>query len=161
MIPEAENGRAAEGQPDDGLRDAAAAVLPSPSMDVPCPLCSVADGREILAANTYAVAIWDAFPVSPGHALVISRRHVADLFELSADEQAALWALLPAVKAALDARHLPAAYNVGVNVGAAAGQTVGHVHVHVIPRYEGDAADPRGGVRWVLPDLADYWKPNR
>ena len=94
-------------------------------MDVPCPLCSVADGREILSANTHAVAIWDAFPVSPGHALIVSRRHVADLFELTAEEQAAVWALLPAVKAAIDARQLPAGYNVGVNVGAAAGQTVG------------------------------------
>ncbi len=126
-------------------------------MDVPCPLCSVVDGRDILSANAHAVAIWDAFPVSAGHALIVSRRHVANLFELSADEQAALWALLPAVKTAVDARHAPAGYNVGVNVGAAAGQTVGHVHVHVIPRYEGDVPDPRGGVRRVLPAKADYW----
>jgi diadenosine tetraphosphate (Ap4A) HIT family hydrolase len=130
-------------------------------MDVPCPLCSVADGREILSANAHAVAIWDAFPVSPGHALIVSRRHVADLFELSAEEQAALWALLPAVKAAIDTRRAPAGYNVGINVGAAAGQTVGHVHVHVIPRYEGDVRDPRGGVRWVLPERAAYWVPSR
>jgi diadenosine tetraphosphate (Ap4A) HIT family hydrolase len=87
----------------------------------------------------------------------VSRRHVADLFDLSVDEQSALWALLPIVKRALDKQHSPAGYNVGVNVGATAGQTVGHVHVHVIPRYEGDAADPRGGVRWVLPKRADYW----
>jgi diadenosine tetraphosphate (Ap4A) HIT family hydrolase len=126
-------------------------------MDVPCPLCSAAEGREILSANTYAIAIWDAFPVSPGHALIVSRRHVANLFELSAEEQAALWALLPAVKAAIDAHRAPAGYNVGVNVGTAAGQTIGHVHVHVIPRYEGDIRDPRGGVRWVLPERAAYW----
>ena len=126
-------------------------------MDVPCPLCRVADGRETLAANTHALAIWDAFPISPGHALIVSRRHVADLFELSAEEQAALWALLPAVKTAIGARHAPAGYNVGVNVGAAAGQTVAHVHVHVIPRYVGDVRDPRGGIRWVLPELAAYW----
>ena len=152
----------AQGWPDDGLRNPAAAVLPSPSMDVPCPLCTVGDGREILSANTHAVAIWDAFPVSPGHALIVSRRHVADLFELSADEQAAIWALLPAVKTAIGSRHAPAGYNVGVNVGAAAGQTVGHVHVHVIPRYEGDAADPRGGVRWVATHRAPaYWDPAR
>lgn len=142
-------------------RNAAAAVLPSPSMDEACPLCSAADGREILAANTHALAIWDAFPVSPGHALIVSRRHVADLFELSSDEQSALWALLPAVKTTIAARHEPAGYNVGVNVGAAAGQTVGHVHVHVIARYEGDAADPRGGVRWVLPDRAAYWQASQ
>lgn len=142
-------------------RNAATAVLPSPSMDVPCPLCGVAEGREILSANIHAVAIWDAFPVSPGHALIVSRRHVADLFELSAEEQAAVWALVPAVKTAIAARHAPAGYNVGVNIGAAAGQTVGHVHVHVIPRYEGDVPDPRGGVRWVLADRADYWTSSR
>ena len=130
-------------------------------MDEPCPLCSAAEGREILSANIHAAAIWDAFPLSPGHALIVSRRHVADLFELSAEEHAALWALLPAVKAAIGARHAPAGYNVGVNVGAAAGQTVGHVHVHVIPRYEGDVLDPRGGIRWVLPERAAYWGRSR
>jgi diadenosine tetraphosphate (Ap4A) HIT family hydrolase len=130
-------------------------------MDEPCPLCSAAEGRETLSANTHAVAIWDAFPVSPGHALIVSRRHVADLFELSAEEQAALWALLPAVKTAIGARHAPAGYNVGVNVGTAAGQTIGHVHVHVIPRYEGDVRDPRGGIRWVLPERAAYWGRSR
>ena len=130
-------------------------------MDEPCPLCSAAEGRDILSANTHAVAIWDAYPVSPGHALIVSRRHVADLFDLSAEEHAAIWALLPAVKAAIAARHAPAGYNVGVNVGAAAGQTVGHVHVHVIPRYEGDVRDPRGGIRWVLPERAAYWGRSR
>jgi diadenosine tetraphosphate (Ap4A) HIT family hydrolase len=142
-------------------RNAAAAVLPSPSMDVTCPLCSAAEGREILSANNHAVAIWDAFPVSPGHALIVSRRHVADLFELSAEEQSALWAILLAVKTAIAARYAPAGYNVGANSGAAAGQTVGHVHVHVIPRYEGDVPDPRGGVRWVLPERAAYWERSR
>lgn len=130
-------------------------------MDESCPLCSVADGGETLAANTRAVAIWDAFPVSPGHALIVSRRHVAGLFDLSTEEQAALWGLLPAVRAAIGARHAPSGYNVGVNVGAAAGQTVGHVHVHVIPRYSGDVKDPRGGVRWVIPRRADYWSEPR
>ena len=130
-------------------------------MDVPCPLCSAAEGRELLSANTHAVGIWDAFPVSPGHALIVSRRHVGDLFELRAEEQAALWALLPAVKIAIGARHAPAGYNVGVNVGTAAGQTIGHVHVHVIPRYEGDVRDPRGGIRWVLPERAAYWGRSR
>jgi diadenosine tetraphosphate (Ap4A) HIT family hydrolase len=128
-------------------------------MEVLCPLCSVADGREILSANTHAVAIWDAFPVSPGHVLIVSRRHVADLFELSANEQAALWGLLPAAKAAIGAHHAPAGYNVGVNVGAAAGQTVGHVHVHVIPRYAGDVDDPSGGVRFVIPARGNYRRP--
>ncbi len=114
-------------------------------------------GREFVAANTHAVAIWDAFPVSPGHALIVSRRHLANLFDLTADEQAAIWKLLPEVKLVIDERHAPAGFNVGVNVGTAAGQTVAHVHVHVIPRFEGDVPDPRGGVRRVVPAKADYW----
>jgi diadenosine tetraphosphate (Ap4A) HIT family hydrolase len=126
-------------------------------MDAPCSLCAALERRDLLAANDYAVAFLDAYPVSLGHALIVSRRHVADLFDLSNDEQAALWALLPILKRALDDKPSPAGYNVGVNIGRAAGQTVGHVHVHVIPRYEGDVDDPRGGVRWVLPKRADYW----
>jgi diadenosine tetraphosphate (Ap4A) HIT family hydrolase len=130
-------------------------------MPAPCPLCAAAERHDLLAANDRAVAFSDAFPVSPGHALIVSRRHVANLFDLSAEEQSALWALLSVVKQALDERHSPGGYNVGVNVGHVAGQTVGHVHVHVIPRYDGDVSDPRGGVRWVLPDRAAYWDKGR
>jgi len=126
-------------------------------MDAPCALCAALETSDSLAANEHAFAVFDAYPVSPGHALVVSRRHVANLFELSLDEQSSLWALLLPVKEAIDSRHSPAGYNVGVNVGSAAGQTIGHVHIHVIPRYEGDVDDPRGGVGWVLPARADYW----
>jgi len=82
---------------------------------------------------------------------------VDDFFKLTEEEQQALWSLLPAVKAALTKSHNPAGYNIGLNVGQPAGQTVAHVHVHVIPRYRGDVPDPRGGVRWVLPQRAPYW----
>jgi len=125
----------------------------------PCPLCQRLALPDLLAENELAVAVKDAFPVNPGHALIVPRRHVEGFFELTADEQAALWRLLPLVKERLDARHAPAGYTVGVNVGAAAGQTVGHVHVHLIPRYAGDVEDPRGGVRWVVPARAAWWKP--
>jgi diadenosine tetraphosphate (Ap4A) HIT family hydrolase len=125
----------------------------------PCPLCARLALPDLTAENGLAAAFKDGFPVNPGHTLLIPRRHVASLFELTAEEQAAVWALLPAVKERLDARHSPAGYNVGVNVGEAAGQTVGHAHVHVIPRYVGDVEDPRGGVRWVVPERAAYWKP--
>jgi diadenosine tetraphosphate (Ap4A) HIT family hydrolase len=123
----------------------------------PCPLCARLALPDLLAESELAVAFKDAFPVNPGHALIIPRRHVPSLFELTAEERAAVWALLPAVKERLDARHSPAGYNVGVNVGEAAGQTVGHAHVHVIPRFAGDVEDPRGGVRWVVPERAKYW----
>lgn len=126
-------------------------------MDDPCPLCAAAERANPLASNEHAVAFPDSYPVSPGHALVVSRRHVANIFELSDDEQRSLWALLPAVRTAIEQTYSPAGYNIGINAGVAAGQTIGHVHVHVIPRYSGDVDDPRGGVRWVLPARADYW----
>ena len=103
------------------------------------------------------MVVRDAYPVSPGHSLVISSRHVASFFELSEAERQGLVALLGDTKSQLDAAHRPAAYNIGINDGVAAGQTVPHLHIHVIPRYAGDAADPRGGVRWVLPPRARYW----
>ncbi|RPJ69691.1 MAG: HIT family protein [Acidobacteria bacterium] len=126
-------------------------------METGCPLCSRAREGVFICENLAAVAFYDGYPVSRGHSLVVPRRHVADLFCLPAEEQQALWALLPMVKEALDRVHRPAGYNLGVNVGEAAGQTIAHVHVHVIPRYHGDVPDPRGGVRWVIPDRANYW----
>jgi diadenosine tetraphosphate (Ap4A) HIT family hydrolase len=89
--------------------------------------------------------------------LVIPRRHVGSFFELLADEQADLLGLLDAAKQILDADFSPDGYNIGINDGAAAGQTVPHLHIHLIPRYKGDCPDPRGGVRWLFPEKADYW----
>ena len=126
--------------------------------DPTCPFCSRMDQGAVSAENDLAAAFPDGFPVSAGHSLVVSRRHVADYFELAAGEQAAIWALVPEVKARIDEEHRPAGYNVGLNIGRAAGQTVWHAHVHVIPRYLGDVEDPRGGVRWVLGARARYWK---
>ena len=105
-----------------------------------------------------AFAIWDRYPVSPGHALVIPRRLVATWFDADAQEQAALLELVNLVKQHLDAtlKPKPDGYNVGFNAGEAAGQTVMHLHVHVIPRYAGDVEDPTGGVRHVIPDKANY-----
>lgn len=123
----------------------------------PCPFCPPPADR-IVARNELAAAFSDGFPVSPGHTLVIPKRHVMSLSELTGDEVSALWSLLVESRALLDATFKPDGYNVGVNDGHAAGQTVMHVHVHLIPRFNGDRADPRGGVRWVLPDKASYWR---
>jgi len=128
-------------------------------MAAECPLCVAAGRSDILAANEHAVAIADAFPVNPGHTLIISRRHVENLFDLSHEEQMSLWDLLPAVRRAIESHHSPAGYNIGVNVGVTAGQTVGHVHVHVIPRFTGDVDDPTGGVRFVIPQRGNYRRP--
>ena len=105
------------------------------------------------------VVISDGFPISPGHTLVIPHRHVASFFELEPEEREGLLTLLDRAKAKLDYDLHPAGYNIGINDGAAAGQTVPHLHIHLIPRYDGDQKDPRGGVRWIFPDKADYWTP--
>ena len=104
-----------------------------------------------------AVSFLDGFPVTQGHTLVIPKRHVASLFELPDEEQAAVWKLVAQVRASLAAELQPDGFNVGVNDGTASGQTVMHAHVHIIPRHTGDVADPRGGVRWIMPDKARYW----
>ena len=104
-----------------------------------------------------AVVIRDGFPVSPGHTLIIPRRHVASFFEVTDAERTDLMALLAAARDDLDRQFGPAGYNIGINDGTAAGQTVSHLHIHLIPRYDGDRDDPRGGVRWVLPAKAAYW----
>lgn len=120
-----------------------------------CPFCD-AQSVAILAENTLAFAFRDRYPVSPGHTLIVTRRHIPDFFGCTAEERVALLELVDRAKAALDRELKPDAYNVGFNAGEAAGQTVMHVHVHVIPRFHGDVEDPRGGVRYVVPDKANY-----
>jgi diadenosine tetraphosphate (Ap4A) HIT family hydrolase len=126
-------------------------------MSTPCPFCTLANER-IVASNELAVVIRDGFPVSPGHTLVVPKRHVASWFDVTPEEQLAIMSLLAQAKQHLDAEHAPAGYNIGINDGPAAGQTVRHLHLHLIPRYDGDTEDPRGGVRWVFPHRAAYCK---
>lgn len=114
---------------------------------------------RIVEQNEFALWIYDGFPISPGHCLIIPKRHVASFFDISEEEKQAMLALLNRAKAAIDRKHQPAGYNIGINDGPAAGQTVLHLHLHLIPRYPGDVADARGGVRWVIPEKADYWTP--
>jgi predicted RNase H-like nuclease/diadenosine tetraphosphate (Ap4A) HIT family hydrolase len=131
---------------------------PASSMEsTPCPFCSRIASGQVTAESEHAVAFPDGFPVSRGHALVVPRRHVASVCELTEAEQADLWRLAARVRARLAAELAPAGFNIGLNDGAAAGQTVPHAHAHVIPRYDGDVPDPRGGVRWVIPEKAPYW----
>lgn len=121
-----------------------------------CPFCSLPRERLVFESEL-AFVIRDAFPVSPGHTLVIPKRHVASLFDTTAYEQAAMLKLLKLAWIEVGQQFNPAGCNVGINDGEAAGQTIGHLHVHLIPRYTGDRDDPRGGVRWVLPEKAAYW----
>ena len=121
-----------------------------------CAFCILRASR-IVAESPLALVIRDKFPVSRGHTLVIPRRHVASFFDTTPEEQHELLSLMASARRQLDVEFRPDAYNIGVNDGTAAGQTVPHLHVHIIPRYHGDLPDPRGGIRWIFPDKADYW----
>lgn len=116
-----------------------------------CPFCNPAEDR-MLATGELVIAIMDRYPVSRGHALIIPRRHVASYFDLTEAERTEMQEMLIAMKLRMDAELKPDGYNFGVNAGRAAGQTIEHVHMHLIPRYDGDMADPRGGVRGVIPE---------
>lgn len=112
--------------------------------------------RALVAENGLAYAMRDGFPVNPGHTLFIPKRHTPNWWEATPDEQQAILELVAEVKESLDAEFTPAGYNLGFNDGAAAGQTVFHLHVHLIPRQVGDTPNPRGGVRHVIPSKANY-----
>ena len=122
----------------------------------PCAFCTLPSAR-VVDENATAIVIRDGYPVSPGHTLLIPKRHTGSFFDLSEKERGELLALLDRAKLVLDKEFQPKGYNIGINDGAAAGQTVPHLHVHLIPRFDGDLPDPRGGVRWVIPDKAKYW----
>ena len=112
-----------------------------------CELCTPAD---VVAENGLAYARYDSNSLGRGHVIVVPRRHVADFFQMTAEEQGALLALLNEERRIVQEKHSPDGYNIGANVGAAAGQSRMHVHFHLIPRYRGDVEDPRGGIRCVL-----------
>jgi len=111
--------------------------------------------RNVLE-NRHFFANFDSYPVTEGHMKIIPKRHVDSFFSLTEEEVAAAYGLLKRSKEMLDRRYAPAAYNIGVNDGKAAGQTVFHLHIHLIPRYLGDVPDPTGGVRNVIPEKGNY-----
>lgn len=121
-----------------------------------CPFCN-SDPSRIILTNAHALAISDAYPVTPGHTLIIPKRHATSFFETTREEQTAMLDLLDKTRRMLLDELNPDGFNIGINDGIAAGQTVMHLHIHLIPRYQGDMPDPRGGVRWIFPDKAAYW----
>ena len=125
-------------------------------MEEDCPFCNIGEHVEVSFKADTAMAILDSFPISPGHALVIPKRHVADYFELTAEEQNELWQLVNRCKVILQDRFHPDGFNIGINVGEMAGQSIFHVHIHLIPRYEGDVKNPKGGVRHIIPGKGYY-----
>jgi diadenosine tetraphosphate (Ap4A) HIT family hydrolase len=118
-----------------------------------CPFCNV---RTPVLENDLAFVIFDRYPVSPGHALILPKRHVESFFQTTSNECGAMLALLTETRLRTEAKLAPDGYNIGINVGKAAGQTVMHVHMHLIPRYLGDMENPRGGVRGVIPARQSY-----
>lgn len=123
----------------------------------PCIFCTkFIPEKTPLFENDLALAFFDGFPVSEGHILIITRRHAATFFDTTAPERIAILDLLDKCKKYLDARYSPDGYNIGLNCGEAAGQSVPHIHLHLIPRYKNDVPDPRGGVRGVIPDKKSY-----
>jgi len=127
-------------------------------MTNPCPFCSL-DKNRIIAESDDTLTFRDGFPVSPGHTLIIPKRHVASFFDITSEERSQLLTALEEAKQVLDRELAPDGFNIGVNNGEAAGQTVMHLHLHLVPRYHGDCEDPRGGIRWVIPGRANYWDP--
>lgn len=121
-----------------------------------CAFCDLATER-ILKRGEVCLAFGDGYPISPGHTLVIPKRHISSFFGTTAEERSELFSMLDWCREELIARYNPAGFNIGINDGQPAGQTVMHLHIHLIPRYLGDKPDPRGGVRWIFPAKADYW----
>jgi len=121
-----------------------------------CIFCELPAERIHFESELWVV-VRDGFPVSPGHTLIIPKRHVSDYFEINEDEHRALQSVITIAKDDLDKELNPDGYNIGINCGEVAGQTVFHLHIHLIPRFKGDRDNPKGGVRWVLPEKADYW----
>lgn len=111
---------------------------------------------QILSESKFVYAILDEFPVSDGHALIIPKRHCDDYFKLTLEEQSYCWMMVNEIKQILVDKFNPDGFNIGINVGETAGQSVPHVHIHLIPRYDGDVKNPRGGVRGIIPGKQNY-----
>lgn len=123
--------------------------------DTPCRFCNPSADRLMIKGEHGFVA-WDRHPASPGHFLVIPYRHFANYFDINEAERGELWALLEEGKKVAEEKYSPDGYNIGINVGKWAGQSIHHLHIHVIPRYKGDVENPKGGVRGVIPTKKTY-----
>jgi len=120
-----------------------------------CPFCNL-DHKKLLFENQLAAAFLDHYPVAPGHTLVIAKRHIADVEEATEEEIAAIFRLISRCRAYIGEHYPCQGFNIGVNAGEVAGQTVFHLHFHLIPRRMGDVPNPRGGVRKVIPNLVRH-----
>ncbi|MDP3643093.1 MAG: bifunctional class I SAM-dependent methyltransferase/HIT family protein [Bacteroidota bacterium] len=124
--------------------------------NIDCPFCNPEPERKLILESATAYAMFDKFPVSKGHALIISKKHCPDYFELTFKEQSACWFMLNKVREIIKTEFNPDGFNVGININESAGQTIPHVHIHLVPRYRGDVKEPRGGIRGLIPDKRSY-----
>jgi diadenosine tetraphosphate (Ap4A) HIT family hydrolase len=122
-----------------------------------CVFCKPGAGR-VFQESELIQCLWDGYPISPGHALITPKRHVETWFEATDDEKIAIFTAVDKVKEIIEQEHNPTAYNIGINSGRDAGQTIPHLHLHVIPRYPQDIEDARGGIRNILPAKARWWE---
>lgn len=127
-------------------------------MKTECIFCKKIVDKNITLENEKAVSFFDGFPLSKGHTLIIPKRHERDFFNLNNAEQQNIISLMNLAKENLIKEFKPDGFNVGINIGDYAGQTIQHAHLHLIPRFKGDVAEPKGGIRWIIPDKAPYWK---
>jgi diadenosine tetraphosphate (Ap4A) HIT family hydrolase len=112
--------------------------------------------RELIVETATVFSIFDKFPVSEGHALIVPKRLVSNYFDLTLKEQTACWIVANKVKSILQEKYNPDGFNVGININEDAGQTIAHCHIHIIPRYKGDIENPKGGIRGVIPSKKEY-----
>ena len=129
---------------------------------VDCEFCEINMHKdEVLISDKYFYIKWDKYPVNPGHALIISKRHISSLSELKSKEASSLFRMLKKAKKIIKEKYHPGGFNFGVNEGRIAGQTIAHLHVHIIPRHKGDVKDPWGGIRNIIPGKGRYPSPKR
>lgn len=121
-----------------------------------CPFCEKLKTIKPILENDLAISFYDEFPVNPGHMLFITKRHVETFFDTTNEEKKAIFELVDKAKAIIDKKFKPDGYNIGLNCGFYAGQTVMHIHLHLIPRYKGDIENPKGGIRAVIPSKKEY-----
>lgn len=118
--------------------------------------CKKIDEKNFQLENNLAVARFDDFPVNKGHLEIIPKRHIKDWWETTLEERIAIFNLLDEAKKIVDEKYNPDGYNIGMNLGEKAGQSIMHLHIHLIPRYTGDVKNPRGGVRGIIPEKQNY-----
>lgn len=124
--------------------------------DINCPFCNPDKKITLLSETATTFSVLDKYPVSKGHALVIPKRHISNYFDLSIHDQRACWLMVNRIKDILTYNYQPDGFNIGINVNPSGGQTIFHVHIHIIPRYKFDIKDPTGGVRNIIPNLGNY-----